>query len=63
MLAAFGTLNPHLALYIKKKIDRITWSLQGRMEHGQITFNPDKDWRAFKNQMLDFLMKTEDTNG
>ena len=38
----------------KKKTDRITWSLQGRMEHGQITFNPDKDWRAFKNQMLDF---------
>ena len=41
----------------KKKIDRITWSLQGRMEHGQITFNPDKDWRAFKNQMLDFPNK------
>lgn len=41
----------------KKKIDRITWSLQGRMEHGQITFNPDKDWKAFKNQMLDFPNK------
>ena len=38
----------------KKKLDRITWSLQGRMEHGQITFNPDKDWKYFKNQMLDF---------
>lgn len=41
----------------KKKIDRITWSLQGRMEHGQITFNPDKDWRVFKSQMLDFPNK------
>ena len=38
----------------KKKLDRITWSLQGRMEHGQITFNADKDWKYFKNQMLDF---------
>jgi len=38
----------------KKKLDRITWSLQGRMEHGQITFNADKDWKHFKNQMLDF---------
>jgi hypothetical protein len=24
----------------KKKADRITWSLQGRLEHGKITFNP-----------------------
>ena len=38
----------------KKKNDRITWALQGRMEHGQITFNPDKDWKAFSNQMMDF---------
>jgi phage terminase large subunit-like protein len=38
----------------KKKTERITWSLQGRMEHGQITFNVDKDWRLFLSQMLDF---------
>jgi len=38
----------------KKKTERITWSLQGRMEHGQITFNEDKDWREFTSQMLDF---------
>ena len=38
----------------KKKTERITWSLQGRMEHGQITFNPDRDWRDFKSQLLDF---------
>ena len=38
----------------KRKNDRITWALQGRMEHGQVTFNPDKDWKAFSNQMMDF---------
>jgi len=38
----------------KKKNDRITWALQGRMEHGQITFNPERDWRAFTGQMMDF---------
>ena len=38
----------------KKKNDRITWALQGRMEHGQISFNPDKDWKAFTSQLLDF---------
>jgi phage terminase large subunit-like protein len=38
----------------KKKSERITWSLQGRMEHQQITFNEDKDWKFFMDQMLDF---------
>ena len=38
----------------KKKTERITWSLQGRMEHGQITFNEDKDWKVFMSQLLDF---------
>jgi len=38
----------------KKKTERITWSLQGRMEHGQISFNTDRDWRDFKSQLLDF---------
>jgi hypothetical protein len=38
----------------KKKTERITWSLQGRMEHGQITFNPDRDWKVFIGQLLDF---------
>ena len=38
----------------KKKTERITWSLQGRMEHQQITFNEDKDWKPFISQMLDF---------
>jgi len=38
----------------KKKTERITWSLQGRMEHQQITFNEDRDWKVFISQMLDF---------
>ena len=38
----------------KKKTERITWSLQGRMEHQQITFNEDRDWKVFMSQMLDF---------
>jgi len=38
----------------KKKTERITWSLQGRLEHGQITFNRDREWKVFKSQMLDF---------
>jgi hypothetical protein len=38
----------------KKKTERITWSLQGRLEHGQITFNRDREWKVFRSQMLDF---------
>ena len=38
----------------KKKTERITWSLQGRLEHGQISFNEDRDWKVFMSQMLDF---------
>ena len=38
----------------KKKTERITWALQGRMEHGQIIFNEDKEWKPFISQMLDF---------
>ena len=38
----------------KKKNDRITWALQGRMEHGQISFNEKRDWKVFVGQMMDF---------
>lgn len=38
----------------KKKTDRITWSLQGRMEHGKIKFNENRDWRHFTDQMMSF---------
>ena len=38
----------------KKKTERITWALQGRMEHGQISFNEDRKWKTFLGQMNDF---------
>jgi phage terminase large subunit-like protein len=38
----------------RKKADRIVWSLQGRFEHGRISFNKDEDWTEFKDQMVMF---------
>ena len=38
----------------KKKTDRITWALQGRMEHRKILFNKDRDWKHFEDQMMSF---------
>lgn len=38
----------------KKKVDRVVWSLQGRMEHGRVTFNEDEDWTEFKDQLIMF---------
>ena len=38
----------------KKKTDRVVWSLQGRMEHGRISFNEDEDWDEFKDQLIMF---------
>lgn len=38
----------------KKKVDRVVWSLQGRMEHGRISFNEDEDWKEFKDQLIMF---------
>jgi phage terminase large subunit-like protein len=38
----------------RKKADRIVWSLQGRFEHGRISFNKDEDWDEFKDQMVMF---------
>ena len=38
----------------KKKADRITWALQGRLEHSKIKFNEDRDWREFTDQMCSF---------
>jgi phage terminase large subunit-like protein len=38
----------------KAKNDRITWALQGRMEHGKITFNK-ADWNSeLSDQLLNF---------
>jgi phage terminase large subunit-like protein len=42
----------------KKKSDRITWSLQGRLEHGKITFNPDKSYiKDLETQLVEFPTK------
>lgn len=38
----------------KKKVDRVVWSLQGRMEHGRISFNEDEDWEEFRDQLILF---------
>jgi phage terminase large subunit-like protein len=38
----------------KKKTDRVVWSLQGRMEHGRVSFNAERDWDEFKDQLIMF---------
>jgi phage terminase large subunit-like protein len=38
----------------RRKQDRVVWSLQGRMEHGRISFNEDEDWKEFKDQLIMF---------
>lgn len=36
------------------KINRITYALQGLMEHGRIAFNPDENWDELKREMIGF---------
>lgn len=36
------------------KANRITYALQGLMEHGRITFNPKENWDELKREMLAF---------
>lgn len=38
----------------QKKTDRITFALQAKFEHGQITFNEDEDWTEVKKQLSMF---------
>lgn len=38
----------------KKKTDRVVWALQGRLEHGRITFNQDEEWDEFYDQLIMF---------
>jgi predicted phage terminase large subunit-like protein len=38
----------------KAKIDRVVWSLQGKMEHGRVSFNKEKDWSEFMDQLWMF---------
>jgi phage terminase large subunit-like protein len=35
-------------------VDRVIWSLQGRLEHGRITFNENEDWTEFRDQLIMF---------
>jgi len=41
----------------KKKADRITWALQGRLEHSKIKFNKGEWNRDFEVQLLEFPTK------
>ena len=42
----------------KKKADRITWALQGRLEHGKITFNRNSKWNNdLETQLIEFPSK------
>jgi len=42
----------------KKKADRITWALQGRLEHGKITFNPEPSYiKDLEVQLVEFPTK------
>ncbi len=38
----------------QRKTERITWALQGRMEHGRIHFKKGQYLNQFKDQLLDF---------
>ena len=38
----------------RRKQDRIAWSLQGRLEHGRITFNEDNEWNEAFDQISMF---------
>jgi hypothetical protein len=38
----------------QKKTERITWALQGRMEHGRITFRKGSYMTQFLDQLMDF---------
>jgi hypothetical protein len=38
----------------KRKQDRVVWSLQGRFEHGRISFNEDEDWGETFDQICMF---------
>lgn len=38
----------------RRKQDRIAWALQGRLEHGRITFNENEDWQEAWDQISMF---------
>jgi predicted phage terminase large subunit-like protein len=41
----------------KKKVDRVVWALQGRMEHGRITFNKGEWNSKFLDELFQFPSK------
>lgn len=41
----------------RTKNDRIIWALQGRMEHGRIILNVEREWDEFVDQLLMFPTK------
>jgi len=38
----------------QSKANRITYAIQGLLEHGRITFNPKENWDEIKREMLSF---------
>lgn len=42
----------------QKKVDRITYALQAKFEHGRITFNDKEDWTEVKKQLSMFPSPT-----
>ena len=38
----------------RRKVERISWAIQGRLEHGRITLNKEEDWTELVDQMLLF---------
>lgn len=38
----------------KKKVDRVTWALQGNFEHGRVVLNADGDFDLFVDELLMF---------
>jgi hypothetical protein len=38
----------------KKKVDRVTWALQGNFEHGRIVLNAETDFDLFVDELLMF---------
>jgi phage terminase large subunit-like protein len=38
----------------KKKVDRVTWALQGNFEHGRVVLNAEGDFDLFVDELLMF---------
>jgi hypothetical protein len=48
----------------QQKTDRIVWALQGRFEHGNVTFEEGADWLPWiEDQLLQFPTATVNDDG